>query len=82
MSEETIKKETFQVSGDQLVKKVKELIHEGNVRRIIIADKNGKTIVELPLSVGVVGFLVAPALLVAGSLAALLTECTITVERN
>lgn len=82
MPEKTKQQETFKVNGEELLKKVKELIHEGNVRRIIITGKDGKTIVELPLTVGVVGAMLAPALVVVGSLAALLSECTITVERD
>lgn len=76
------KKETFKVSGEDLLKKVKELIREGNIRRISIVDKKGKTIVELPLTIGVVGAVFAPALAAVGAIAALVTECTIKVERK
>ena len=76
------KTESFEVRGEDLLKKVKELIHEGNVRRITIKDKEGKTIVEFPLTFGVVGALLAPALAAVGAIAALVTECTITVERK
>lgn len=76
------KTETFKVSGEDLLKKVKELLHEGNIRRIIIKDKKGKTIVEFPLTVGVAGALIAPALAAVGAVAALVTECSITVERK
>ena len=76
------KSETFKLNGDDLLKKVKELIHEGNVRRIIIKDKNGKSLVEFPLSVGVVGTVIAPVLAAVGAIAALVTECSITVERK
>jgi hypothetical protein len=76
------KKETFNVKGDDLLKKVKQLLHEGNIRRITIKDKNGGTIVELPLTIGVVGAVIAPALAAVGAVAALVTECTITVERK
>lgn len=76
------KKEEFSVKGEDLVKKVKELIKEGNVRRITILDKKGKVVVEMPLTIGVVGALVAPPLAIVGVLAALLTECTIRVERE
>lgn len=78
----TKRTETFKINGEQLLAKVKELIKEGNIRRIIIKDKTGKVIVEFPLTVGVVGTLLAPALAAVGALAALLTECEITVERN
>lgn len=76
------KSETFKINGEDLLKKVKELIHEGNVRRIIIKDKKGKSLVEFPLSVGVVGTVLVPVLAAVGTIAALVTECTITVERK
>ena len=76
------KSESFTVSGEELLKKVKELINEGNIRRIIIKTKEGKTLVELPLSIGVVGAVLAPVLAAVGAIAALVTECTITVERK
>lgn len=76
------KKEEFKVSGDKLLEKVKKLIQEGNVRRIIIKDKSGKSLVEFPLTVGVVGAVLAPMLAAVGAIAALVTECTITVERE
>ena len=78
----TTKEETFHVRGSQLLEKVKELIHEGNIRRIIIKDKNGKSLVEFPLTIGVVGAVAVPVLAVVGVLAALLTECSIVVERE
>lgn len=74
--------ETFQIKSDRLVEKIKELIREGNVRKIIIKDKDGKTFVEFPLTIGVVGALIAPMLAAVGAIAALVTECTITVVRN
>jgi hypothetical protein len=74
--------ETFELKSEDLVNKVKELIHEGNVRRIIIKNKEGKTLVEFPLSFGVVGALIAPVLAAVGAIAALVTECSITVERE
>jgi hypothetical protein len=80
--EEEKKSESFNVKGDDLLKKVKQIIHEGNIRKISIKDKQGGTIVELPLSVGVVGAVIAPALAAVGAIAALVTECTITVERR
>lgn len=78
----TKKIETFQVKGEDLLKKVKELIKEGNVRRIIIKDKTGKSMVEFPLTLGVVGAVIAPILAAVGVIAALVTECAITVERE
>lgn len=74
--------ETFNVRGEDLLKKVKELIHEGNIRKITIKGKDGKTIVEFPLTIGVVGAVIAPVLAAVGAIAALVTECSITVEKN
>ena len=76
------KKEEFEMKGEDLVKKVKELIREGNIRKITILDKKGKTIVEMPLTVGVVGAVLVPPLAIIGVIAALVTECTIRVERE
>jgi len=76
------KHEEFKVNGEDLLKQVKEIIAKGNVRRIIIKNKEGKTIVELPLTIGVVGAVLAPPLAAVGAIAALVTECTIVVERN
>ena len=78
----TTKEESFQVTGENLLKKVKELIKEGNVRRITIKDKNGRNLVVLPLTLGVVGAAIAPVLAGVGAIAALIGECTITVERE
>ena len=71
----------FRVTGDDLVRRVKELIHEGNVRRIVI-KQGARTVVEFPVTVGVVGAIAAPALAALGAIAALLSECTIEVERE
>ena len=86
MSEEVYmaESEKFTVSSDQVVKKIKELIHEGNIRRVRLIHE-GKTIIEIPLSVGApvvaVGILAAPLLAAVGAFAALVTECTIEVEK-
>ena len=74
--------ESFKTSGENLLKKVKELIEEGNVRKITINDKHGKELMSFPLTIGVVGALVAPVLAAVGAVAALIGECTITVERD
>ena len=74
--------ETINVKGEELVEKIKSLIKEGNVRRIIIKDKNGKDIIQIPLTLGVVGVVLAPALAAVGAIAALVAECTITVQRE
>lgn len=79
---EHIKEESFNVSGENLLKKVKELIAEGNVRKITIKDKNGKVIIMFPLSIGVVGAVLAPVLAAVGAIAALVAECTISIERE
>jgi len=75
-------KEEFSISADNLVSKVKELIHEGNVTRIIIRDEKGKTLLEIPATVGVVGAILAPWLAALGAIAALATRCTLAVERK
>ncbi len=74
--------EEFHVNGEELLAKVKTLISEGNIRRIIIKDESNKTLVELPLTIGVVGALLAPVLAAVGAIAALVTKCTIVVERR
>ena len=75
-------KETFTVKGELLLKKIKELIEEGNVRKISIHDKAGKEIMSFPLTLGVVGAVLAPVFAAVGAMAALLGECTISVERE
>lgn len=75
-------KESFKISGEQLLKKVKDIIHEGNVRKITIHDKDDKEIMSFPLTIGVAGVLLAPVLAAVGGIAALVTECTITVEKE
>jgi len=76
------KKETFKVKSQDLITKVKELIEEGNVRQITISDKKDKPIMVFPLTIGVVGALLAPPLAAIGAIAALVAECAITVERK
>lgn len=78
----TKKTEEFKVNGEDLLKKVKEIIKEGNVRRLTVRDKDGKDLVVLPLTIGVVGIALAPMLAAVGAIAALVTECTIVVERE
>ena len=75
-------KESFKISGDALLKKVKELIEEGNIRKITIHDKSGKELMSFPLTIGVVGAVLVPVLAAIGAVAALVSECTITVERE
>jgi hypothetical protein len=78
----TGKTEEFKVDGEKIVAKIKELIHKGNIRKIIIKDKDGKIMMEIPVTFGVVGALLAPQLAAIGAIAALLTEATIVVEKS
>ena len=80
MAERTFK-ESFKVAADQLVDAVKKLLHEGNVRRVVL-KQDGRTVVEFPLTVGVVGAVFSPVLAAVGALAALIGDCTIEVERT
>lgn len=75
-------KETFTIEGEKLLKKIKELVNEGNIRKITIHDKEGKELMSFPLTIGVVGTVFAPVLAAVGALAALIGECTITVDRD
>jgi hypothetical protein len=75
-------KESFSINGESIVKKVKELINEGNVTKITITNHDGKEIMSFPVTYGLVGILMAPVFAAVGAAAALLTECTITVERK
>lgn len=79
MSEPTFR-ESFKVAADQLVEAVRRIVHEGNVRRVII-KQGGKSVAEFPLTVGVVGTVFAPVLAAVGALAAVLNDCSIEVER-
>lgn len=74
-------KEEIKVSGSQLVDKVKDLLHEGNIRRIVI-KQNDETVMELPLTLAAVGIVIAPVLAAVGAFAALATNCSIVVERE
>ena len=75
-------KEEFKVSGEEVLKKVKEIVKKGNARRIIIKNEKGKTLIEIPLTVGVVGAVLLPVFAAVGAIAALLTSCTIVVEKR
>ncbi len=75
-------REEHKVTGDRVISKIKELIHEGNVRRIIIKNDEGRTLIEIPLSIGVVGAILAPVWAAIGAVAALVTNCSIVVERD
>jgi len=81
MSEEKVRTEEFNVNGDQLIAKIKELVHEGNVRRVSIRNEEGRTLIDIPLTVGVVGAILVPQLAALGAIAALVTHCTIVIEK-
>jgi hypothetical protein len=74
--------EEFSISGDELLAKAKDLIHQGNVRRLIIKNEEGRTLVEIPLTFGVIGAALLPIFAAIGAIAALATRCTIVVERD
>jgi hypothetical protein len=82
MTDPKTRTEEFQVNGDALLTKIKELLHEGNIRRILIRDETGKTLIEFPVTIGVVGVFLAPQLAAIGAIAALVTKCTIVVEKD
>ena len=82
MTQEKFRTEEFRVDGEELLAKIKNLIKEGNIRRVIIKDKDGKVVFEIPLTFGVVGALIAPQLAAIGAIAALLTEATVVVEKK
>ena len=81
MSEEKVHSEEFRVNGEELIARIKNLVNEGNIRRIIIKDKEGKVIFEIPLTFGIIGALIAPQLAAIGAIAALVTEATVVVEK-
>jgi hypothetical protein len=81
MSEEKVRVEELEVSGDELVAKVKELVHEGNVRRLILKNEEGRTLMEIPLTLGVIGAVLLPVWAALGALAALVAKFTIVVEK-
>lgn len=80
--EKNVMTQEFSVSADDLTKKVKELIHEGHVSRIKVKDESGKVLLEIPVTAGVVGALLAPWLAALGVIAAFATKCTLVVERK
>ena len=80
MSEENVRREEFVVDGEVLITKIKELVHEGNIRRVIIKDKTDNILIDIPLTIGVLGALVAPQLAAIGAIAALVGKATLVVE--
>ena len=81
MSEQEIRKEEFKVNGDAVVSTIRQVLHEGNVRRIIIKNEEATTLIEIPLTIGVVGALLLPVWAALGAIAALAANLTIVVER-
>ena len=81
MNDEKRRTEEVTVSGEKLVSTVKELVHQGNIRRITVKNRSGESLIEIPLTLGVVGILLLPTLAALGAVAALVTECTIIIER-
>jgi len=77
-----VQREEFSISADNLIQKVKELIREGNITKIVVKDEKGKMLLEMPATIGVVGAILAPWLAALGAIAALATRCTIVVERE
>jgi len=75
-------RETYNISGENLLKKVKELFKETNVTKITIADKNEKEIISFPVSIGIIGLFLAPVFAAIGAIAAIVAECKIIVERK
>jgi uncharacterized membrane protein YvbJ len=77
-----VTREEYTVSGSNVVDRVRELLHEGNVTKVIVKDEKGKTLLEIPATVGVIGVVLAPWIAALGVIAALVTNCTIVVERR
>ncbi len=79
--EQKVHYEEFRVRGEDLVSKVKEIFHEGNIRRVIIKDETGRTMIEIPLTLGVVGVVLLPVWAAIGAIAALAANLTVVVEK-
>lgn len=82
MEEKKTRLEEFKVTGEGMLAKIKELVHEGNIRRIIIKNEEGKTLIEIPMTVGVIGVVLLPVLAAVGAIAALAANFTIVVEKE
>jgi hypothetical protein len=81
MSDEKVRFEEFKVDGDKLISEIKRILHQGNVRRIIVKNDRGETLIEVPLTIGVVGAILLPVWAALGAIAALAANFTIVVER-
>jgi Flp pilus assembly pilin Flp len=79
---ENVNSEEFRISGEEVVAKIKELLHEGNVRRIILKDEKGVTLIEVPLTIGVIGVVLLPVWAAIGAIAAMAAKLTLVVERT
>lgn len=73
--------EEFEVNSEEILSKIKELVHEGNIRRVVIKNEDGRSLIDVPLTVGVVGALLAPQLAAIGAITALIARATLVVER-
>jgi hypothetical protein len=82
MSESNFTTEEFQINGEEVISKLKELIREGNIRRITIKNEEGRSLIDIPLTFGVVGVFLAPQLAAIGAVAALLSKCTLVLEKS
>jgi Domain of unknown function (DUF4342) len=82
MNNRKVRTEQFQVKGEAVIAKIREIVHEGNVRRIIIKNDEGKTFVEIPLTIGVIGAILVPVWAAIGAIAALAANLIIVVERE
>jgi len=82
MNGQKVRTEEFRVEGEKVVAKIKELLHEGNIHRIILKDKDGRILIEIPLTIGVVGAILLPVWAAIGAIAALAAELTIVVEKS
>ena len=80
-TEEEVKTEEHKIKGESLISKIKELVHQGNIRRIIIKNDEGRTLIEIPLTLGVVGIALVPVWAALGAIAALVADLTVVVEK-
>ncbi|MBK8791710.1 MAG: DUF4342 domain-containing protein [Holophaga sp.] len=81
MDEQKTRTEEFKLDGGKVLDKIKDLLHEGNIRRIILKNEEGKTLIEIPLTVGLVGVALLPVFAAVGAIAAVVTRATIVVEK-
>lgn len=75
-------RERYRVAGERVVEKLKELLHEGNVQHVVIKNDEGRTLLEIPVTIGVAGALLAPVWAAVGAMAAVVANCTIEIERQ